>query len=63
MAPVTNKTMEDLNEIMCALPRDLFVLSQRATEAWYNFGSRYLLKEASERIGLTAEEILFWWDN
>ena len=56
------KDFENLDDIMCALPHDLFAFTNRAIVVWYEFGDRHLLKEASERTGLSEEDILFWWD-
>lgn len=60
---MTPERREQIDVIMCELPKDLFFFSRRAIDIWYNFGNRSLLNEASERIGIAPDEIIAWWDS
>lgn len=57
------RKLDHLNNVMCALPKDLFNLTHRAVMTWYNFGNRSLLNDVAERIGISPEDVLLWWDS
>lgn len=58
-----DKRLNFLNNLMCSIPHDLYKQSHQAIIAWYDFGTQSLLKNVAERIGVTPEDLLFWWNN
>ena len=57
----TMRDFDTINEIMSNLDDATYKLTQTASENFYAYGDKSLLCVASEKSGLTPEEILMMW--
>ena len=55
------RDFDTINEIMSNLDDATYKLTQTASENFYAYGDKSLLCVASEKSGLTPEEILIMW--
>lgn len=55
------RSFDEVNEIFSNLSEEDYKLTERAANEYYQFGTTHFLEFASDKTGLTKEEILFWW--